>query len=274
MRGSEFKEVDKPCSEDTEPAIEVLVVSSQKGPELMFPKVDAPLSHLICNLLYHPMLYDQPQSPAFFRQGGWELDESMPEAASREAFEEAGVRGNLEVSSRSLRLHSPYFPAIVPPRISPHTLFPLQCTLGKWSSKGDDKIHFMYALRVTEVLQQWPEMGARERKWVSKKQASHADPSLSTVEFFRKVIPKEDLGLEMEKMKQSNGGGRQQGFEQRLCVPIHSQVWRIKQEDGKMEEGQLRPKVFERRPAVFQETRRQRSRSPLGIVSREIPVGE
>ncbi|KAJ8500629.1 hypothetical protein OPV22_011181 [Ensete ventricosum] len=107
----QFKEVDKPCSEDTEPAIEVLVVSSQKGPELMFPK------------------------------GGWELDESMPEAASREAFEEAGVRGNLE------------------------------CTLGKWSSKGDDKIHFMYALRVTEVLQQWPEMGARERKWVTVEDA-------------------------------------------------------------------------------------------------------
>ncbi|CAL9047156.1 unnamed protein product [Musa banksii] len=99
-----FKEVD-------EPAIEVLVVSSQKGPELMFPK------------------------------GGWELDESMPEAASREAFEEAGVRGNLEG------------------------------TLGKWTSKGDDKIHFMYALRVTEVLQQWPEMDARERKWVTVEEA-------------------------------------------------------------------------------------------------------
>ncbi|URD94110.1 Nudix hydrolase [Musa troglodytarum] len=116
-----LKEVDEPCSEDTEPAIEVLVVSSQKGPELMFPK------------------------------GGWELDESMPEAASREAFEEAGVRGSFEG------------------------------TLGKWTSKGDDKIHFMYALRVTEVLQQWPEMDARERKWVSKKQASHADPTPSTV---------------------------------------------------------------------------------------------
>ncbi|THU57798.1 hypothetical protein C4D60_Mb03t07340 [Musa balbisiana] len=106
-----FKEVDEPCSEETEPAIEVLVVSSQKGPELMFPK------------------------------GGWELDESMPEAASREAFEEAGVRGNFEG------------------------------TLGHWTSKGDDKIHFMYALRVTEVLQQWPEMEARERKWVTVEEA-------------------------------------------------------------------------------------------------------
>ncbi|CAL9748464.1 unnamed protein product [Musa acuminata subsp. burmannicoides] len=77
----------------------------------------------------------------------------------------------------------------------------------------------------------------------------------------------------MEKMKQSNGGGRQQGIEQRHCVPIHSQVRRIKQEDEKMED-QLRPKMFERRPDVFQELRRQRSRSPLGMVSREISVGE
>ncbi|URD94108.1 Nudix hydrolase [Musa troglodytarum] len=85
-----LKEVDEPCSEDTEPAIEVLVVSSQKGPELMFPK------------------------------GGWELDESMPEAASREAFEEAGVRGSFEVSSQSLRLHNPDFPAIAPQNVAFH----------------------------------------------------------------------------------------------------------------------------------------------------------
>lgn len=31
-------------------------------------------------------------------QGGWELDESVEEAASRESLEEAGVRGNVEVS--------------------------------------------------------------------------------------------------------------------------------------------------------------------------------
>lgn len=32
-------------------------------------------------------------------QGGWELDESCPEAAARETVEEAGVRGTLEVQS-------------------------------------------------------------------------------------------------------------------------------------------------------------------------------
>lgn len=35
-------------------------------------------------------------------QGGWELDESVEEAASRESLEEAGVRGNVEVSVLSL----------------------------------------------------------------------------------------------------------------------------------------------------------------------------
>ncbi|KAJ8505653.1 hypothetical protein OPV22_006539 [Ensete ventricosum] len=102
-----FRKTDKPSLGDIDQAIEVMVVSSQKGRELMFPK------------------------------GGWELDESMQAAASREAFEEAGVRGRFEGK------------------------------LGKWPSKEQDKIHHMFAMRVTEVLPQWPEMNARERKWVS-----------------------------------------------------------------------------------------------------------
>ena len=30
-------------------------------------------------------------------QGGWELDETIKQAASRETYEEAGVKGNVEV---------------------------------------------------------------------------------------------------------------------------------------------------------------------------------
>ncbi|KAK8516749.1 hypothetical protein V6N12_049467 [Hibiscus sabdariffa] len=45
---------------------EVLVISSQKGHKMMFPK------------------------------GGWEIDESREEAALRESLEEAGVLGNVE----------------------------------------------------------------------------------------------------------------------------------------------------------------------------------
>jgi len=33
-------------------------------------------------------------------QGGWEVDESLEEAASRETFEEAGVVGEVEVQVR------------------------------------------------------------------------------------------------------------------------------------------------------------------------------
>ncbi|KAK0574048.1 hypothetical protein LWI29_017569 [Acer saccharum] len=46
--------------------LEVLIITSQKGQGMMFPK------------------------------GGWELDESKTEAALRESFEEAGVLGNVE----------------------------------------------------------------------------------------------------------------------------------------------------------------------------------
>ncbi|KAF3663438.1 putative glucan endo-1,3-beta-glucosidase 12-like [Capsicum annuum] len=47
--------------------LEFLLISSQKNPRMMFPKV------------------------------GWEIDESLEEAASRETFEEAGVVGEVEV---------------------------------------------------------------------------------------------------------------------------------------------------------------------------------
>ncbi|XP_042373482.1 nudix hydrolase 18, mitochondrial-like [Zingiber officinale] len=99
--------MENPSPGAIHPAIEVLVVSSQKGTELMFPK------------------------------GGWELDETKAAAASREAFEEAGVTGNFKGH------------------------------LGRWLSEDQDKIHYMFAMEVAEVLQQWPEMNSRERKWVS-----------------------------------------------------------------------------------------------------------
>ena len=47
--------------------IEVLLISSQKGQAMMFPK------------------------------GGWEIDESMVDAAARETLEEAGIKGTVEV---------------------------------------------------------------------------------------------------------------------------------------------------------------------------------
>ncbi|KAJ7942884.1 Nudix hydrolase mitochondrial-like [Quillaja saponaria] len=91
--------------------LEVLLISSQKGQKLMFPK------------------------------GGWELDESVEDAASRESFEEAGVRGIVE------------------------------CQLGQWSfiSKryGTYYEGHMFPLFVKEQLDLWPEKNVRQRIWMT-----------------------------------------------------------------------------------------------------------
>ncbi|WJX48422.1 Nudix hydrolase 17, mitochondrial [Trifolium repens] len=95
--------------------LEVLVVSSQKNQRLMFPK------------------------------GGWELDESLEEAASRESLEEAGVIGNVEYE------------------------------LGQWNfiSKryGIYYEGYMFPLFVKEQLDQWPEKNVRRRVWMTVAQA-------------------------------------------------------------------------------------------------------
>lgn len=95
--------------------VEVLVITSQKNNSMMFPK------------------------------GGWESDESEDEAASREAWEEAGVQGRLDES------------------------------LGKWlyKSKRYGVLYegIMFPLKVTEELTYWPEMEVRRRKWVTVAEA-------------------------------------------------------------------------------------------------------
>lgn len=58
---------DSPCNGKVQQSLEVLMVTTQGGPGLLFPK------------------------------GGWETDETVEEAACREAFEEAGVRGQLKM---------------------------------------------------------------------------------------------------------------------------------------------------------------------------------
>ncbi|XP_075490867.1 nudix hydrolase 17, mitochondrial-like isoform X2 [Primulina tabacum] len=98
--------------------LEVLLISSQKSPRMMFPK------------------------------GGWELDEDIRMAASRETIEEAGVLGLLEDK------------------------------LGEWvfKSKSQDKYHegSMFPLLVTEELDVWPEKDVRRRVWMSVNEAREA----------------------------------------------------------------------------------------------------
>ncbi|XP_024988611.1 nudix hydrolase 12, mitochondrial-like isoform X2 [Cynara cardunculus var. scolymus] len=103
--------------------IEVLMVSSPNRNDMVFPK------------------------------GGWESDETVEEAACREALEEAGVRGILKGNS-----------------------------LGEWEFRSKSKQEacseeggckgYLFALEVTEELEAWPEQHNRNRKWVAIEEAS------------------------------------------------------------------------------------------------------
>ncbi|PIA48287.1 hypothetical protein AQUCO_01400703v1 [Aquilegia coerulea] len=95
--------------------LEVLLISSQKGQKMLFPK------------------------------GGWEIDESIKEAAARETFEEAGVQGDVEFE------------------------------LGSWmfQSKRYGTLYegFMFSLLVKEQLDFWPERNVRTRRWMTVEEA-------------------------------------------------------------------------------------------------------
>ncbi|XP_009596747.1 nudix hydrolase 17, mitochondrial-like isoform X1 [Nicotiana tomentosiformis] len=113
--------------------LEFLLISSQKSPRVMFPKEVTGSSHE--NSLLQKC------------RGGWEIDESLKDAALRETFEEAGVLGEVEV----------------------------QDYLGTWSFKSKSQGTFheghMLPLLVTEELDDWPEKTARRRFWMKFNEA-------------------------------------------------------------------------------------------------------
>ncbi|KQJ88351.1 nudix hydrolase 13, mitochondrial isoform X1 [Brachypodium distachyon] len=113
------------------------------------------------------MISTPKRSDLIFPKGGWEDDESVDEAACREAFEEAGVKGNINV---------------VP--------------LGEWIFKSKSKQGscglegackgFMFALQVTELLESWPEQITHGRRWVPVEEAY----SLSRYDWMREALDK------------------------------------------------------------------------------------
>uniref|UniRef100_A0A0E0BJR3 Nudix hydrolase domain-containing protein n=1 Tax=Oryza glumipatula TaxID=40148 RepID=A0A0E0BJR3_9ORYZ len=98
------------------------------------------------------MISTPKRSDLIFPKGGWEDDESVGEAACREAFEEAGVKGVLSGTP-----------------------------LGEWIFKSKSKQNscglqgackgYMFALQVTELLESWPEQTTHGRRWVPVEEA-------------------------------------------------------------------------------------------------------
>ncbi|ESQ32819.1 hypothetical protein EUTSA_v10004929mg [Eutrema salsugineum] len=115
---------EEDSSVDFENRLQVLMVSSPNRHDLVFPK------------------------------GGWEDDETVLEAASREAMEEAGVKGILRED-----------PLGVWEFRSKSSSVEAECCLGG-GCKG-----YMFALEVKEELETWPEQENRERRWLNVKEA-------------------------------------------------------------------------------------------------------
>ncbi|XP_062167792.1 nudix hydrolase 16, mitochondrial-like [Alnus glutinosa] len=94
------------------------------------------------------LMINSPARPGLlFPKGGWENDETVEEAAKREALEEAGVRGDL------MHFLGYYF-------------FKSKTLQDEFSPEGLCKAA-MFALLVREELQSWPEQSIRERSWLT-----------------------------------------------------------------------------------------------------------
>ncbi|KAG4911730.1 hypothetical protein JHK82_052332 [Glycine max] len=92
----------------------------------------------------------------FYRQGGWENDETVEEAAVREAIEEAGVRGDLMVTWFQDFLGNYEFRS--------------KTLQDECSPEGLCKAA-MFALFVKEELESWPEQSTRKRSWLAVSEA-------------------------------------------------------------------------------------------------------
>ncbi|XP_010514328.1 PREDICTED: nudix hydrolase 13, mitochondrial-like [Camelina sativa] len=148
--------------------LEVLMVSSPNRHDLVFPK------------------------------GGWEDDETLLEAASREAMEEAGVKGILRED-----------PLGVWEFRSKSSSMEADCCLAG-GCKG-----YMFALEVKEELATWPEQENRERRWLNVKEALELcryEWMQSALEEFLRVMAEEGSTKEdfLDISSISNRGGERQ----------------------------------------------------------------
>ena len=80
-------------------------------------------------------------------KGGWESGETCEEAASREAWEEAGITVQID-----------------------YTLPPIEKKRPAKASK-DSAVYYFYQATVLEMFDKWPESRKRERKWFTFEQA-------------------------------------------------------------------------------------------------------
>ncbi|KAI3865541.1 hypothetical protein MKW92_046413 [Papaver armeniacum] len=143
--------------------VEVLMINSSSGPGLLFPKVEQILVSVLLSMLL------KTSGVITTLLGGWENDETVEEAAAREALEEAGVRG---VMMKNLG----------------HYKFKSKTHQDEFSPEGLCKAA-MFALLVKEQLNSWPEQSTRVRTWLTIPEAAKIVDILGCGKYSRKLSP-------------------------------------------------------------------------------------
>ncbi|KAG5539225.1 hypothetical protein RHGRI_019705 [Rhododendron griersonianum] len=144
-----YRDSGESSDENLERIVEVLMINTPSGPGLLFPK------------------------------GGWENDETVEEAAVREAIEEAGVRGELMVRMQFVIVIQDY--SSFPFRSFIHSLddflgdydFRSKTHQDEFSPEGLCRAS-MFALLVKEELESWPEQSTRSRTWLTIPEAAES----------------------------------------------------------------------------------------------------
>ncbi|XP_066318507.1 nudix hydrolase 12, mitochondrial-like isoform X2 [Miscanthus floridulus] len=138
-------EVGNPCSSlgvgDDTAEVEVLMISTPNRTDMVFPK------------------------------GGWEDDEDVYQAASREAMEEAGVKGIINFTDHYSHLHAVPCCSCTDQRAAlGHWVFKSKSSQNSTSPRGACK-GYIFSMEVTEELETWPEQDTHNRRWVSPAEA-------------------------------------------------------------------------------------------------------
>ncbi|ORX83822.1 hypothetical protein BCR32DRAFT_291718 [Anaeromyces robustus] len=98
-----------------------------------------------------------------FPKGGWENDETITDAAMRETWEEAGVKGEI---TKLLGKFKQYKKLKKHPKVNVDT--------AEITDDGKKYLHseiLLYEMNVTEIAEDWPEKDERERRWVNYEDA-------------------------------------------------------------------------------------------------------